>query len=280
MSVSKSARLVVVALFSAGFLSGCGTATIPDASQVKIVGGTVAPNRPFMAGLVERGQTVADCAGTFISPSVILTAAHCFSSNWTGLRVAGGHALNKDLSADKTVAVDDVVAHEGYSYSTNDNDIALVFLQTTELERFGERVKPAHNDEDIALRAAITSATVSGWGSLSFGGRFPDELREVTVPLVSNEQCKSASDDYNESITERQLCAGNWDDGGVDSCQGDSGGPLFVEKNGQTEVIGIVSWGEGCARKKRPGIYTRVSSYADWIKAKVAAHQRDSSDRT
>lgn len=255
-----------------GLAVACGAQPQQSASETKIVGGTIAKDRPFMAGLVDRWSDYAFCGGTFISEKVVMTAAHCLADGWSGLRVAGGHRLNKDLSNDKTVTATDVVVHADYDAETNDNDIALVFLKESELSRYQGKVKTAHNNDDLTLpENTPAGAIVSGWGSLSSGGNYPDELREVTVPFITNEKCKTAGE-YYEDVTERQVCAGDWDQGAIDSCQGDSGGPLFIEKDGKTEVVGIVSWGIGCADKKKPGVYTRVASFTTWIKDQIAQH--------
>jgi hypothetical protein len=108
-------------------------------------------------------------------------------------------------------------------------------------------------------------STVSGWGALSEGGPSPDDLQAVEVPIISNEDAQAA---YPEvTITEDQLAAGLLDEGGKDSCQGDSGGPLIVPDAEGTGFLlaGIVSWGFGCARPDAPGMYGRVSSFADFI---------------
>src|SRR5690606_36139830 len=128
--------------------------------------------------------TYASCGGTFISPTVVLTAAHCVKSGWRGLRVAGGHKLNRSLSTDKTAAVVDVVYHESYSGVTHDNDIALVFLAEDDAVRFAGRIKPARLSTDKTLPETTGRATVSGWGALASGGDYPDELREVAVPII------------------------------------------------------------------------------------------------
>ena len=91
-------------------------------------------------------------------------------------------------------------------------------------------------------------------------------LQEVSLPVVPMQACKKVFSRY--AIEKTQLCAGS-EQGGMDACQGDSGGPMYSYKDGTLIQVGIVSWGEGCARAGLPGVYTRVSEYLDWIKKNV-----------
>jgi secreted trypsin-like serine protease len=252
---------------------GCGGAQ-PEASSPKIIGGELAKDRPFMAALVDRFGDSGFCGGTFIKPDVVLTAAHCVADGWTGVRVAGGTQLNTGLTSSHTAAISKVVVHESYSDRTHDNDLALIWLKQADLARFGGKVHPIDYGTDLTAPEQAGKAIVSGWGTTAAGeDSYPDELREVTVPIIDKAKCISAGGEY-KYVTERQVCAGDWDHGGIDSCQGDSGGPLFLETADATPVdtiVGIVSWGEGCADKKKPGVYTRVASYKSWIEGKLAA---------
>uniref|UniRef100_A0A4X2M648 trypsin n=1 Tax=Vombatus ursinus TaxID=29139 RepID=A0A4X2M648_VOMUR len=109
---------------------------------------------------------------------------------------------------------------------------------------------------------------VSGWGNTvtcpMSHTDYPDLLQCLNVPILSDAQCKSS---YPGLITENMVCAG-FLEGGKDSCQGDSGGPVVC--NG--ELQGIVSWGDGCAQKDKPGVYTKVCKYLDWIKETIASN--------
>ncbi|CAF4037989.1 unnamed protein product, partial [Rotaria magnacalcarata] len=101
---------------------------------------------------------------------------------------------------------------------------------------------------------------VVGWGTTQFGGKVSPTLLQVSVPITNNQGCKQVL-----SAPAKQICAG-YDQGGKDSCQGDSGGPLVVEiGQGIFELIGLVSFGIGCAKAMKPGVYTRVAGYIDWI---------------
>ena len=118
-------------------------------------------------------------------------------------------------------------------------------------------------NDDSQVPVPGTDAVVAGWGTLSSGGGSPDRLHKVTVPIVSLEKANDPKA-YGGSILPNMLAAG-FTEGGKDSCQGDSGGPLVIDINGQMIQVGVVSWGKGCADPYAYGIYTRVSSYTDWI---------------
>ena len=103
---------------------------------------------------------------------------------------------------------------------------------------------------------------VTGWGTTTEGGQVSDIVRKARVPIVSDATCKNA---YGSRISDDvMLCAGK---DGVDACQGDSGGPLVVQDHDLHgwSLIGIVSWGIGCAREGYYGVYTEVSHYIPWI---------------
>lgn len=106
------------------------------------------------------------------------------------------------------------------------------------------------------------NATVSGWGVMTEGeGTISNVLNAVEVPIVSYEECKEA---YGQRVNRDHVCAG-LKQGGKDSCQGDSGGPLVRRRGSQSELVGIVSFGYGCAQAGSPGVYTKVANYIDWI---------------
>lgn len=107
-----------------------------------------------------------------------------------------------------------------------------------------------------------TDMTVAGWGATSEGGSGPDAPLRVAVPIVSHSQCNTW---YGAgSITNDMICAG-LQEGGKDSCQGDSGGPLFYISGNQATLVGVVSWGIGCAREDQPGVYAEVAHFRNWI---------------
>ena len=106
---------------------------------------------------------------------------------------------------------------------------------------------------------------LQGWGTTSSGGSISEDLLKVEVPFVDKETCEQDYTGY--TISDNMLCAG---EKGKDSCQGDSGGPLVAYNNGSPVLVGVVSWGIGCAFEGYPGVYAKVSNYLDWIENVMA----------
>jgi secreted trypsin-like serine protease len=212
---------------------------------------------PWMASLQSFGHF---CGGTLVAADAVVTAAHCVEGTAVGEFevVLGKH----DLSAGggKSHQVSEIIIHPEYESLLNDSDIAVVLLDTPS----NQTTLPVLHAAQGELAAPGQLSRVLGWGVLTEGGNVPDTLHEVSIPIVSNEVANQP-DAYNGVITERMLAAG-LAAGGKDSCQGDSGGPLMVnDDSGQYYLAGIVSWGDGCARPNKYGIYTRVTSFGDWI---------------
>lgn len=237
----------------------------------RIVGGTEAtPNEyPFTAYLYwSSGITSHRCGGTLLSPTWVLTAAHCVSGYGAStFRVAMGmHSRYGVNSYAQTSAIKRIINHPQYDASVFDYDIALLELVTPMTLTAQVRLAtPGYLPEAAALYADGVSAVVAGWGTTSYGGSSSSVMRKVTVPIVSNARCDDGYGGIGQPITDRMMCAGDTSVGGIDACQGDSGGPLFTANSGTFTVIGIVSSGEGCALKDYPGIYTRVSFFESWI---------------
>jgi trypsin len=155
------------------------------------------------------------------------------------------------------------IIHPSYTPSTNDNDIGLVELGTAVTS-----VSPIAYDDTSSSLATNTQTKVAGWGNMStspysFDRVFPSNLMEALVPIVSTSLCNS-SISYDGTITSNMICAG-YMKSTRDSCQGDSGGPLIVNNT----LVGIVSWGNGCAKDNFPGVYTKIQNYKGWIESYV-----------
>ena len=218
----------------------------------KIVGGTEAEKGEFPFIVSLQGSWGGHfCGGSLIKPEWVLTAAHCIPG---GIRtvVAGLYDQSQSAESEK-LDVAEVIAHPQYNTRPQDYDFALVHL------------KKASKFPPVALNrselARATPLVTAGWGYTEENGEIPNVLRKVTVPLVSAEACSAS---YPGQITDRMLCAG-LPEGGKDSCQGDSGGPLLSGTGARRTLAGVVSWGQGCARPDKYGVYSKVSSVLPWI---------------
>lgn len=222
------------------------------AGQEKIVGGVEAVKGEFPFIVSLQGSYGGHfCGGSLIKKDWVLTAAHCVPGGIKTV-VAGLYDQTQTAGAEK-FEVDRVIQHPDYNKQPQDYDFALVHLK-------GESRFPPVVLNRKALSGKIDFVT-AGWGYAAENGDVENILRKVIVPLVPAKACSAA---YPGGITDRMLCAG-FDAGGKDSCQGDSGGPLVTGSGAGRVLAGVVSWGEGCARPKKYGVYSKVSSVIDWI---------------
>ncbi|XP_068943509.1 trypsin-like isoform X2 [Petaurus breviceps papuanus] len=224
----------------------------------KIVGGEtcVEYSVPFQASL---NVGYHFCGGSLINEQWVVSAGHCYQSR-IQVRL-GEHNIEAIDGNEQFISSEKVIRHPGYNYWTLDNDIMLIKLKTPAV--LNEYVNTISLPSSCA--AAGTECLISGWGNtLSSGANYPDLLQCLVAPILSDADCKAS---YPGEITENMVCVG-YLEGGKDSCQGDSGGPVAC--NG--ELHGIVSWGYGCAQKNRPGVYTKVCKYVDWIQETIAAN--------
>jgi len=210
----------------------------------RIVGGTevVTLKYPFAASIQYADSHY--CGGTVIDATHVLTAAHCRVA--PGDRVVVGK-LRLSAPGGETRTVTRSLIAGDYDSQTNANDWSVLTLDAP------VSVVPAN------VGAVPQSGTVTaiGWGVLQEGGTtVSDSLQEVDVPIVDNATCAR----LNGYITDSNVCAG---EAGHDACSGDSGGALLYDG----KLVGITSWGYGCARPDAPGVYARVSSFVDEIEA-------------
>lgn len=227
-----------------------------------IVGGTAVGSATTYPFIVSLQITSHRCGATILSPTVIVTAAHCVvGESATSFKLRAG-TLRHASGGTYPITLSSFTVHPLYSASTSDYDVAILKLSTA--LTFSSTISAATLVASGADPTAGTIVTVMGWGTTSSGSSsIPAALREVDVPIVSRSACQS---DYpSESITSRMFCAGETN-GGQDSCQGDSGGPII---NTSTKVLlGAVSWGYGCADADYPGVYTNFAdtTLAAWIR--------------
>ncbi|XP_038850549.1 serine protease hepsin-like [Salvelinus namaycush] len=257
----------------------CGRRSL---TEDRIVGGVDARQGswPWQVSLQYDG--VHQCGGSIISDRWIVSAAHCFPernrqvSRW---RVLLGSIYNKLTHKNvRVLEVKTVVYHSSYlpfvdpNIDDNSRDIAVLalaqplhftdYIQPVCLPHYGQRLIDGQ------------MGTVTGWGNVGYYGTLADVLQEANVPIINDAVC-NAPDYYDNQITTSMFCAG-FEKGGTDACQGDSGGPFVAEdslsKASRYRLLGVVSWGTGCAMAKKPGVYTRVSRFLPWISSAMRTY--------
>jgi len=174
--------------------------------------------------------------------------------------VVGEHDVTKS-DGEQKISPSQWINHPGYNSNSQDQDFAIIRLSQD--VTFSNTVMPVCMP-DTSKNYDNVPATVTGWGTLSSGGSQPSVLYEVDVNTQRNAECTNSATAYSSSdITSNMICASN---PGKDSCQGDSGGPLVtLENNRYYSLIGVVSWGYGCAQSNAPGVYSRVTQQMGWI---------------
>ncbi|MBD0744608.1 serine protease [Streptomyces sp. CBMA152] len=241
-------------------------APAPAAADSIVIGGMPVrvEDSPYVVALSSRdrfGRTRAGqfCGGAVVTPTKVVTAAHCLSREVLGangvrdLKVIAGRTQLRGKGG-KELTVRDTWVNPKYDPVTNAGDLAVLTLAAALPESY---VIGLAGPGDGAY-AVGTPATVYGWGDTSGRGSYASGLRAARVQVLADGVCARAypgnsEGEYQEAT---MLCAGD-PAGGHDACQGDSGGPLIS----RGRLIGLVSWGSGCGEAESPGVYTRISAF-------------------
>ncbi|EIA1495189.1 serine protease [Vibrio parahaemolyticus] len=236
--------------------------------STRIIGGEPANTSDwkFIASLVRKGQPTSIghfCGGSFLGGKYVLTAAHCVEGlNADDLDIVLGlYDQNRESQAQR-IAVNNIYSHTAYNSHTTNNDIALIELEHSVDSATIDLATPEVLD---SVRVG-DKLHVAGWGNTSTTDRvYPTVLQQVDLEYVDRATCQNLSGNYS-NVSDDGICAGYyW--GGKDSCQGDSGGPLIVDDNGINKLLGVVSWGDGCAQPNAYGVYANVAHFQHngWI---------------
>lgn len=242
-----------------------------------IIGGREAEpfSRPYMASIqAPEGATLKhECGGFVIADQWVMTAVHCLPSGPNGRQVVLGlHSLTQPEETKQVFSISNLYNHPNFSSDNYDNDIALIKLD-----------RPFNQSSAVKALEYLRSGGVNpgtgedvetaGWGSVDNLGTRPDKLKEVVLQVVSSKKC-ARRDYFGRKFTANMICAhkvcpepcsGPYKK--EDSCDGDSGGPLLY--NGT--AVGITSnGGMKCGQLHKPGIYTIISHYTEWIDSIMA----------
>jgi secreted trypsin-like serine protease len=212
------------------------------------------------------------CGGSLISKKFVITAAHC-AYNRLSINAEpdvvrlGELAFNETNRYRKDFVIEEIITHPQYKARFIYQDIALLRLKGT--VEFSKLIRPACLWTDQGF-GNYSKVAATGWGSV---GQFQDGsniLLKVNLDLIDNESCSKFLKKYRRmpnGLIDTQMCSGVLT-GGKDTCEGDSGGPLQVKVNENRcvyHVLGLTSFGFICGGENQPAIYTRISSYLDWI---------------
>lgn len=240
----------------------CGIASV----DFRIVNGLVADIErfPWVVFLQVRYRSVVTrCAGTIITARHILTAGHCtiWTNNQKATSIVMLYGASK-FSTGTKVVVSHFYRHEEFDFQTFKNDLAVLLLDAP--LKLGPKTRTIclpKSPQDLVGKTVV----VAGWGVTSENGTGSPVLRYTTQVVWNLQQCVKGLGGIG-FFSPQQICAYKR---GSDACQGDSGAPLMF-KNGNTyEIVGLVSFGDGCNLEGVPGVYTNIAEYTTWIRNAV-----------
>ncbi|XP_030855970.1 low-density lipoprotein receptor-related protein 5-like [Strongylocentrotus purpuratus] len=262
----------------------CGTVTSPEATMFttpgprdgRVVGGqqSLPGSAPYMGRIWHKADRTFVCGATLLNQRWVITAAHCIVLYQLQFRdillYFGDHDTLTSEDHQVIAEVDQIIQHEDFDEESFDKDIALIRLKQPFAE-FTDYIRPICIPPAWLAKMLLQPdmmGRVTGWGQIAEGGPYPRYLTEVDLPVVKSKKCKDAT---TFEVTRYMFCAGYASaEEKKDACQGDSGGPFAMLHENRWYQLGIVSWGEGCARDSKYGYYTKILRLHSWIDRNIS----------
>ena|SRR5437660_1011640 len=191
------------------------------------------------------------CGGTLVTPVKVATAGHCMAGQQAANLLVVAGRDDKKSDAGTVAKVARIWVDPDFANVESGSDVAILTLA----DRLDYPTATIATSQSVYQPG--TASTILGWGRIRENGPTSRYLMAASVPVVADPACASAYPAFSPTA---MVCAG-YPEGGVDACQGDSGGPMVIG----TVLVGIASWGDGCARPARYGVYTRVATYSALI---------------
>lgn len=245
----------------------------------RVVGGEDAPKHswPWQVSLRlpgREGNPVHICGGSLIGDEWVVTAAHCVVDRCDRpgnpslfTVVLGAHERLGTTDVQQSIQVKALYPHEGFSMQHLKNDIALLHLSTT--AQLSDKVNLVCLPDQGSRISAGHPCYITGWGRTEGGGNVADILQQGVLPVQSHENCSKVNDDLGPIDETSMICGGSGKANQAGGCQGDSGGPYVCAEYGKWVLRGAVSWGHGLCKTEYFSVFARISSFRDWIDAKI-----------
>ncbi|XP_045102250.1 serine protease svh-1-like isoform X3 [Portunus trituberculatus] len=245
----------------------------PILERPKIVDGHTPPPgaHPWMVAILVHTRTgpKQNCGGAVLSEDLVITAAHCVSKYppITYLLRIGDFNVEEEEEGQQEFRISSIALHPQFDKGPYlNNDVALLRVQRKNGKgiQFGKNVQPLCLVPSRWNYPPYLNCTVAGWGSLGVSLGYSKVLQSALLPILPRSTCQADYVYGPVRLTQGMYCAG-YLEGGVDTCQGDSGGPMVCLVEGRHTIVGITSWGHGCARPNKPGVYTKLTHYLSWL---------------
>ncbi len=254
-ATSRVTRILLVACLAT---TAAAIGLFQASADEQIVGGQRASIADFsFAVYLATADGFQFCGGTLVDDNKVVTAAHCVAGKTpVDLAVVAGRE-DKESGAGMVTPVREIWIHPEFKDVRSGNDVALLTLET----RLPYQTIDLVGADQAEVYQAGQPGLILGWGRTAADGQPSRYLLQATVPVMADAECVKS---YPAYLAASMTCAGV-PQGGVDACQGDSGGPFIVAGR----LVGVTSWGEGCAAPGKPGVYTRLSTYAALLEEQI-----------